>query len=149
MPPISSTGSNGRNDKRFSFFSRIFSSPPPVTSGGRKTAGGARLPLISWPTITDGAHDSSPRLLHPLSLETASSLSEVPTPNRIPEVAPQLPALALGPAFNIDFDTVLGWGKTSASANLEKRFEFRLSGLDTVNSGCMSIPRLCSLSCRK
>lgn len=146
MPP---TDSNRRNEKRFDFFSRIFSSPPPVTSGGQKPAGDARLPLISWPTTTDGAHDSSPGLLHPLSLEAA----EVPTPNRIPEVAPQLPELAFGPAFNIDFDTVLGWGKTSAVApklpDLEKRFEFRSSGLDTANSGCMSIPRLCSPSSRK
>lgn len=141
-PPISSTDPNRRNEKRFDFFSRIFSSPPPVTSSGQKTAGGARLPLISWPTITDGAHDSGPGPLHPLSFKAA----EVSTPNGIPEVAPQLPALAFGPAFNIDFDTVLGWGKTSAVApklpNLEKRFEFRSSGLDTVNSGCMSIPRL-------
>lgn len=145
MPSIFSADSNRRSRGIFSFFSKFFPSLPPVTSGGRKTAERSRLPLISsWPARTDGAHDSSPELLHPLSLGTASPLSEVLTPNAatISEVAPQLPALGLGPEFDIDFDAVPGWGNPGVvpglpDGNLWKRFEFRPSGLDSVNSGCM------------
>lgn len=161
MAPIISTSSNkqctehcnvdpelpSKNEKRFfNLFSNIFLSPRPIDSGGRKTAGGARLPLVSsWPARIEGARGSTPGLLDLLPLGTASgsvsSLSGVLTPEtaRVSEVAPQLPELGLGPAFGIDFDSVPGWGQASAlsGVSLGRR------SFGTANGGCMSpLPRM-------
>lgn len=131
-----------KNEKRFfNLFSNIFLSPRPIDSGGRKTAGGARLPLVSsWPARIEGVQGSTPGLLDLLPLGSASgsasSLSGVLTPvtSRVSEVAPQLPELGLGPAFGIDFDSVPGWGQASAlsGVSLGRR------SLETANGGCMS-----------
>lgn len=148
-----------KKEKRFfNLFSDIFFPPRPIKSGGRRTAGGARLPLISsWPSRADGVQDSTPESLELLPLGTASSSSGALTPEtaRVSEFAPQLPELGLGPAFGIDFDAVPGWGKVSAlsGVSLGKRFELRPNdhwrqSLDTANSGCMS-PLPPQILCRK
>lgn len=151
MAPIISSNVDhelrSKKEKRFfNLLSDIFFPPRPIKSGGRRTAGGARLPFVSsWPSRADGSQDSESLELLPLGTASSSSAVLAPETARISEFAPQLPELGLGPAFGIDFDAVPGWGKVSAlsGVSLGKRFELRPNdhwrqSLDTANNGCMS-----------
>lgn len=89
-------------------------------SGGRKSGGRSRRPSINH---SPPYPSRDPGLLRPLALGTAPPrpVLPVPQPLRVPEVAPQLPGLDLGPVFGIVEDEVPGWRRSPAP---------RLPGLD-------------------